>query len=62
MTFFLAGEITQVKESIPWVRCDSGNVSVDVFPKSVHTIQKQVEAVVAEEEEERECPARYFSN
>ena len=24
--------------------------------------KKQVEAVVAEEEEERECPARYFSN
>ena len=24
--FFLAGEITQVKESIPWVRCASGNV------------------------------------
>ena len=26
VTFFLAGEITQVKESIPWVRCTSGNV------------------------------------
>ena len=26
LVFFLAGEITQVKESIPWVRCDSGNV------------------------------------
>ena len=24
---YLAGEITQVKESIPWVRCASGNVS-----------------------------------
>ena len=23
----LAGEITQVKEAIPWVRCASGNVS-----------------------------------
>ena len=23
---FLAGEITRVKESIPWVRCASGNV------------------------------------
>ena len=23
---YLAGEITQVKESIPWVRCASGNV------------------------------------
>ena len=28
----LAGEITQVKEAIPWVRCASGNVfSQDTF-------------------------------
>ena len=27
VAFFFAGEITQVKESIPWVRCASGNVS-----------------------------------
>ena len=26
VAFFLAGEITQVKESIPWVRCASDNV------------------------------------
>ena len=26
VAFLLAGEITQVKESIPWVRCASGNV------------------------------------
>ena len=26
MAFYLAGEITQVKESRPWVRCASGNV------------------------------------
>ena len=26
MTLYLAGEITQVKEPIPWVRCASGNV------------------------------------
>ena len=26
VSFFLAGEITQVKESIPWVCCASGNV------------------------------------
>ena len=26
MAFYLAGKITQVKESIPWVRCASGNV------------------------------------
>ena len=27
VAFYLAGEIFQVKESIPWVRCASGNVS-----------------------------------
>ena len=26
VAFYLVGEITQVKESIPWVRCASGNV------------------------------------
>ena len=26
--FLLAGEITQVKEAIPWVRCASGNVCI----------------------------------
>ena len=26
VAFYFAGEITQVKESIPWVRCASGNV------------------------------------
>ena len=26
VALYLAGEITQVKESIPWVRCASGNV------------------------------------
>ena len=26
-SFFLAGEITQVMDSIPWVRCASANVS-----------------------------------
>ena len=26
VAFFLAGDITQVKESIPWVRCAFGNV------------------------------------
>ena len=29
VAFYLAGEITQVKEAIPWVRCASGNVSYD---------------------------------
>ena len=24
--YLIAGEITQVKETIPWVRCASGNV------------------------------------
>ena len=28
----LAGEITQVKEAIPWVRCASGNVFFDDSP------------------------------
>ena len=26
VAFYLAGEITQVLDLIPWVRCDSGNV------------------------------------
>ena len=26
VAFYLAGEIAQVKDSIPWVRCASGNV------------------------------------
>ena len=26
VAFFVAGEMTQVKESIPWVRCASGNI------------------------------------
>ena len=30
VAFYLAGEITQVKESIPWVRCVSGNVCLFV--------------------------------
>ena len=30
VAFYLAGEITQVKESIPWVRCASGNVWIFV--------------------------------
>ena len=31
VAFYLAGEITQVEESIPWVRCASGNVFVFLF-------------------------------
>ena len=31
VAFYLAGEITQVKESIPWVRCASGNVSSNLW-------------------------------
>ena len=37
MIFYLAGEITQVKESIPWVRCASGNVSVVIFNSEDYT-------------------------
>ena len=41
--FYLAGEITQVIDSIPWVRCPSGNVYENWVPfrphkKSGHTI------------------------
>ena len=28
VAFFSAGEITQVKDAIPWVRCASGNVYI----------------------------------
>ena len=31
MAFYLAGEITQVKEPIPWVRCASSNVLKEMF-------------------------------
>ena len=34
VALYLAGEITQVKESIPWVRCASGNVLL--FLKAFH--------------------------
>ena len=27
VAFYLAGEITQVLDAMPWVRCASGNVS-----------------------------------
>ena len=29
VAFYFAGEITQVLDAIPWVRCASGNVSRD---------------------------------
>ena len=31
VALYLAGEITQVKEPIPWVRCASGNVLKEMF-------------------------------
>ena len=31
VTFYLAGEITQVKASIPWARCASGNVFIVII-------------------------------
>ena len=40
VAFYLAGEITQVKESIPWVRCASGNV----FRKGTAGLQSGVKA------------------
>ena len=32
VAFYFAGEITQVLDAIPWVRCASGNVFFDAFP------------------------------
>ena len=32
VALYLAGEITQVRDAIPWVRCPSGNVLCEVFP------------------------------
>ena len=43
MAFFsLAGEITQVKESIPWVRCASGNVYVVLFDRFIKDSYKHI--------------------
>ena len=39
--FYLAGEITQVIDSIPWVRCASGNVSL-VPPLKVLSTKKLI--------------------
>ena len=33
VAFYLAGEITQVIDSIPWVRCASGNVYLKLLPE-----------------------------
>ena len=38
VAFYLAGKITQVKESIPWVRCASGNVFRDTLYVSVYLL------------------------
>ena len=38
VAFYLAGEITQVKESIPWVRCASGN-DLSIFEKLQNIVQ-----------------------
>ena len=35
MAFYLAGEITQVIDSIPWVRCASGNVYYYLLYRSI---------------------------
>ena len=35
--FYLAGKITQVIDSIPWVRCASGNVLMRMLRKTQHT-------------------------
>ena len=41
VVFYLSGEITQVLDAIPWVRCASGNVLVHILlycfgPRTVH--------------------------
>ena len=47
MEFYLAGEMTQVIDSIPWVRCASGNVyrraslSCDKSLKEVKIVKEQ---------------------
>ena len=38
VAFFLAGEITQVIDSIPWVRCASGNVFFKINKKTTIVI------------------------
>ena len=38
VAFFSAGEITQVIDSIPWVRCASGNVFTGTPPKSTNKL------------------------
>ena len=48
--FYLAGEITQVIDSIPWVRCASGNVLfqfVNLFPIAGTAVGRRREAVAA---------------
>ena len=40
VTFILAGEITQVKESLPWVRCASSNVLLTIY-KAFDMLLKQ---------------------
>ena len=40
--FLLAEEITQVKESIPWVRCASGNVFTESLPLKVLSTEKLI--------------------
>ena len=41
VAFYLAGEITQVKESIPWVRCASGNVLIQELKLAVKYLSKK---------------------
>ena len=46
VAFYLVGEITQVNESIPWVRCASGNVLyVDSKICLTHTVVQEITQV-----------------
>ena len=54
--FYLAGEITQVIDSIPWVRCASGNVCL-IEPLIEEETQRAVEGITDQEvrSEESSC-------
>ena len=40
VAFYFAGEITQVLDAIPWVRCASGNVCFDASPYTTIFLQQ----------------------
>ena len=47
VAFHLAGEITQVLDAIPWVRCASGNVFViSDYRSSQKNLNKSAKSVI----------------